>query len=764
MSKARILFTLSALLLMFSDVLAQSISDTVDVLHYAIHLDEINTDEQTIQGHTVVELTSAAGGLSGAALQLKDLTADSVLHEGNTIDFTHDGELITFGFEDEIVPGESLVFDIYYHGSPFSESWGGFHFAGEYAYNLGVGFESIPHNLGKTWFPCVDDFSDKANYEYFISVDNSKKAVCGGILQETIPDGDKTIYHWVMENPIPTYLASVAIGEYVLYEDTFEGTEADIPVQIWVRPSEIDNVAGSFVNLKPILDVFEAHWGPYPFSRVGLVSTSNGAMEHATNIAYPYGTIDGGTNYEWLYAHELSHMWFGDKVTCASAEEMWLNEGWAVFNELLFREGIYGEGSWEDIYRDLHKEVLHYAHTPMGDGEYYALDSVPQEVTYGSHSYDKGGLVVHTLRNYLGDELFFPTMQGFLEEYAYQSASSEDLMNYLTSETGVDMAPFFENWVFSPGFPHFEIDSVIQEEENYRVFVQQKSKGRDQLFDQNILEVYFRDADWQLWSDTMLVSGSQSSKAFEVPFEPAMVMLDFEDKMADATTDENVTVDETGTISLSRASVVIEVESITDSAFLRVTHHWAAPDTLFEPVEGLRLSDYRYWSVDGVDLENMQASCRFYYNKNNYLDNTLLQNDGDEITLLYRSDQQNDWQQLDFTQIGPAMIGYLEIESLEKGEYTLAVWEEGYTNIEALASSTDLRVYPNPAKDFVNISTKSAGFIEIYSADGQLILQKQVEKSGKETWNTSGQKSGTYLIRHTSRQGKQSSQKIIIRK
>lgn len=209
MSKTRIFFTLSALLLMFSDALAQSISDSVDVLNYTIHLDEINTDNQTIQAHTTIELTSAEGVLSGAALQLKDLTVDSVLFEENAIDFTYEGDLITFGFEDEIVPGESLVFDIFYHGSPFSESWGGFHFAGEYAYNLGVGFESIPHNLGKSWFPCVDDFSDKANYEYFVSVEEPKKAVCGGVLQETIPDGDKTIYHWVMENPVPAYLASV---------------------------------------------------------------------------------------------------------------------------------------------------------------------------------------------------------------------------------------------------------------------------------------------------------------------------------------------------------------------------------------------------------------------------------------------------------------------------------------------------------------------------------------------------------------------------
>ncbi|MDZ7776576.1 MAG: M1 family aminopeptidase [Bacteroidales bacterium] len=415
------------------------------------------------------------------------------------------------------------------------------------------------------------------------------------------------------------------------------GTEQDIPIQIWVRPQELAAVEGSFVNLHDILTVYEEHWGPYPFSRIGLVSTSKGAMEHATNIAYPYGTINGNTTYEWLYAHELAHMWFGNKTTCASAQEMWLNEGWAVFNEFLFREGIYGPGSWEEEYNDLHNEVLHFAHTPSGDGDYYALNDVPQEVTYGSTSYDKGGIVVHTLRNYLGDETFFPAMQAFLSEYAYQHASSEDLMNFLSQETGRDMAPFFQNWVFAPGFPHFEIDSVTEAGGSYRVFVQQISKGREVLFDDNIIEVFFMDEAWQLWSDTISVSGAQSDKVFEVPFAPVMTMLDFENLVADATTDEEYIITAPETINSTNTSVVIDVEAVSDSAFLRVTHHWAAPDTMDTPVEHLRLSDYRYWLIDGVDMDQLTASCRFYYNKNNYLDHTLLLDEEDEITLLYRA-------------------------------------------------------------------------------------------------------------------------------
>lgn len=760
------IYFLIVLMWMSFQSLGQFISDSVDVVSYTIFLEEINQEQESISGHTIVTLTAADEPLSAAVLQLMDLEVDSVLVNDTQVSFTYQDNLITIPFDEAISNTEQKVLDIYYHGQPFSEGWGGFQFSGDYAYNLGVGFESIPHNLGKTWFPCIDDFHDRANYTYYITVDADEDAVCGGTLQEIIEeDNGQLTYHWVMEHSIPTYLASVAVGDYVLYEDTFNGMAADVPIQIWVRPSEIDNVEGSFVHLKDILDVYEQHWGAYPFSRVGVVSTSQGAMEHATNIAYPYGTINGGLSYEWLYAHELAHMWFGDKVTCASAEEMWMNEGWAVFNEFLYREGIYGEEVWREEYFDLHHEVLQYAHTSSGDGEYYALDSVPQEVTYGTTSYDKGALVVHTLRNYLGDEVFFPAMQAFLEAFAYDFASSEDLRDFLSDETGIDMNPFFDSWVMTPGFPHFEIDSVVENGVGYEVYVQQKSKGREELFDNNKVEVFFMDENWDLWSDVMMVSGEQSSQVFEVPFVPAMVMLDFEDNMADATTDMSFVIEETGTFSSAEVFAYPDVTSIMDSAFLRITHHWVAPDTNRIPVENLRLSDYRYWQVDGVDLDNMTASCRFYYNKNAFLDNTLLTNDDDVITLLYRPDQYADWQETEHIQIGPATIGYLEVEQLQKGEYTLAVWENGASAVLEMDQENEISLFPNPANEKVFIEIPSGGTLRIFAANGSMVFTKEFSSGPSQfSLNVNDFIAGNYFVKWIPVDGEIKTTRLIIAK
>ncbi|MEA3505640.1 MAG: M1 family aminopeptidase [Bacteroidota bacterium] len=756
------LFSLS-----FFSSTGQSLSDTIDVTKYSINLEEINTSDKTIKGFTDLRITTPLNNLAEITLELIELTVDSVFCNDVKIpDFTHNNGRIITPLEEAISINDTIFMRIYYHGEPFSENWGGFHFSGDYAFNLGVGFQSMPHNLGKTWFPCVDDFEDRADYEYYITVEETKKAVCGGILIEETSNGDETTtFHWKMEETIPTYLASVAIGEYILYEDIYEGKEQNVPIQIWCRTSEYNNIEGSFINLKNILPFYESHWGAYPFSRVGYVSTAKGAMEHVGNIAYPYGCINGNTDDEWLYAHELAHMWFGNKVTCSTAGDMWLNEGWAVFNEFFYREGLYGEESYMEEYRDKHQEVLYKAHTSSGDGDYYALYDLPLTITYGKTAYDKGSIVVHTLRNYLGDAVFFPAIRAYLEEFAYQPASSFDLRDFLTEETGVDMTDFFDNWVFTTGFPGFEIDSVVASNKgNYQVFIQQKLRGRDTFSDGNIIEITFMDEEWNTYSETITVSGEHDAKTFNVPFIPISTFVDFYDKTADATTDIKTVIKEPGEINLSNVFLKINTTTIIDSAFLRITHNWIAPDSVKDINSDLRLSDYRYWKIDGIIPDNFSASAQFFHNYNSSLDNTLEINDGEEIVLVYRANQSNDWEVTDFTMIGQNTIGYLVANNLQKGEYSLAVHPISGTDISDIDSKGKLSIYPNPAKEAFTIETKNIckGDINIYNVTGALVNSYSI--SNEKIKTISNLPAGTYFIELVSDKRVIEKQKVVVTK
>jgi hypothetical protein len=145
------------------------ISDTLSAIHYTIHLNEVDFVDKEIKAQADVLLESKINNLDQITLELQALTVDSVFLDGTmTLSFSQSGHFLYIPLQSNLNTGETVTVSVFYHGQPFHEGWGGFHWSGEYAFNLGVGFESIPHNLGKTWFPCIDDFRDRATYEFFV--------------------------------------------------------------------------------------------------------------------------------------------------------------------------------------------------------------------------------------------------------------------------------------------------------------------------------------------------------------------------------------------------------------------------------------------------------------------------------------------------------------------------------------------------------------------------------------------------------------------
>jgi len=733
------------------------ISDTLDVLTYEIHIHEINTTLKTIDATTIIELASKVDDLSQLTLELMDLTVTEVKVDGMQVsNFQHDDPFLYIPLATPLGSGDEVVVEVSYSGEPFHEGWGGFHFAGSYAFNLGVGFVSDPHNLGKAWFPCIDDFQDRAFYELFVTVEEPKKAVCGGTLLEVIDNGNGTnTYHWKLENDIPTYLASVAIGEYENVPSAFESISGDeIPIGIYVKPNDTSKVAGSFANLIPILDAFENYFGPYPWERVGYVGTAIGAMEHATNIAYPHGSINGYLSSEYLLAHELSHMYFGDLVTCATAEDMWLNEGWAVFCELMYREGIYDYETLRAEYREKHLNVLHNAH--LDDDGYRALYGIPTEYTYGTTVYQKGGIVTHTLRHYMGDDLFFPAVKAYVQAFQSNYASSWDLRDVLSQHSGMDLTDFFDAWVFAPGFPEFSVRwfSIETNGDNFDVTVeaQQKLKGATEYANSNRVEVTFMDAQWQMETHVMEFSGETGSQLFSVGFEPVFIMMDYMDKVADATTDVDLVIKETGSAGFSDVYCEIDIDEFPDgdSAFIRLTHRWVAADSMYTFQPGLTLSDQHTWRIDGIIPEGFDATGSFLYNKYD-LDGNMITNPNDSIIILYRPNANTEWQSVDFIRTGNSNVGYIKVPHLQKGDYTLAVWDQIYVGTDEDRGSIqdEIQVFPNPATDevIIDFGNTTVSEVLVFDSSGRNIVTiKNSNNEIQRTWNASSVSRGTYVL------------------
>jgi len=734
------------------------LSDTLDALSYEIHLNDVNTTAKTIDATTIVHVSSKVDNLGQITLELLDLTVDEVfVNNIQVAGFVHNSPWLYVPLSSAINAGDEVEVKVSYHGMPFHEGWGGFHYSGAYAFNLGVGFESDPHNLGKAWFPCIDDFQDRAFYDVFVTLTDPKEAVCGGTRISVIDNGNGThTYHWKLQHDIPTYLASVAIGDYAQVSSNFTSiTGTDIPIEIFVRPVDSSKVEGSFQTLVPVLHAFENYFGPYAWERVGYVGTSLGAMEHTTNIAYPHSSITGNLSNEWLFAHELSHQYFGDLITCATAGDMWLNEGWAVFCESLYREYVYGAEAYHTNMRSKHKAVLHTTH--IEDGGYLPLYGIPTEYTYGSTVYQKGGIVTHTLRNYMGDESFFEAVKAYVEEFKFNHATTAQLRDFLSNHSGINLNDFFDAWVFAPGFPEFSVDSfaVAPDGNNFlvTVYAKQKLKGATVFANSNKVEVTFMDNSWNKETVLMEFSGEHGVGQFTIGFVPEIAMMDFDDKIADATTDEVKIIKTTGILNFTDAYAKINTLSIPsgDSALVRITHRWVAPDSLKSPIEGLRLSDYRHWRVDGIFPEGFDATGSFYYSKFNYLDNTLMTNNNDSLIILFRPDRAADWQAVSFIKTGNQYIGYIEVPHVQKGEYTLAVWEETFVGIGGNEASVEnqIVIYPNPADDvvFIECGKIKPEIIRIFNHSGQMvdsITGNLISQSYQ--WKITGLPGGVYIF------------------
>jgi aminopeptidase N len=729
--------------------------DSIHAVKYKIDLQEIDMDAKTIMASTTITLVPLINDLNVIQLQLIELTVDSVFVDMVKISsFTHADEVLNIPLSSSISIGDTTDVMVYYQGEPFHESWGGFHYSGQYAFNLGVGISWIPHNLGKTWFPCIDDFTDRATYEVIATVPENMAAVGGGALMGITNNGNGThTWHWILNNPIPTYLASIAIGEYSLVEDLYIGINGDVPITYYVRPSDTSKIAGSFARIHDIMAIYEDRFGAYSWDRVGYVGTAIGAMEHATNIAYPNFCISGNDAYEDLYAHELSHMWFGDKVTCDKAEEMWINEGWATFCANYYVEVLDGYDIFKEQMRDMHANNLGSLHNT--EGGYIPLNNIPQEYTYGTNAYDKGATVVQALRAYLGDDVFFAACKAFLEDLAFTSVSSYDMEANFTANTGVDMSGFFNNYVYHGGAPNYSIDSFNVMPQNgtseVTVYLKQKRHGPEYTGNHHIVEVSFMDADWNVYTDTIHFSGSAGYSTKIVPFYPEAVFLDLEEKYMDATIDNYAVFTEPGEHIFTDTQFRLELLEITDSAFIQVTNNFAHADSISIPPQVMRVSDFHYWTISGIIPETFNATGRFNYSKG-YLDKTLILSESDSVVILYRTNSGMPWELVDFTVVGLWNIGYIYVENLQMGEYTLGVIDISVgmedDKLGDVGKENMLHVYPNPGSGTFHFSLDhaEAGRLQIFSPDAKLIHQINIQPEATDlSWDPGDLPAGTYV-------------------
>lgn len=692
---------------------AQTPGENINVTHYEIHLNNIDFNNHTLQAQTIVTLT-AVNPTNTIALELKSLTVSEVTATGaNVSSFAQNGDVLTINLASPLSPNALASFTITYGGNTFNESWGGIMWSGNatsgnYVCNMGVGFESIPHNLGKCWFPCVDNFTDKATYDVYVTVPTEMTAVCGGNLESNNDNGDGThTVHYVVPQEIATYHISFVAGNYVEWTDTYNGMNGDIPITVYVKPSQINSVPGTFVHVKDIANFYENCFGPYPFNRIGYAVTSVGCMEHVDNIGITSGVVTGNTTQEEYVAHEMSHMWFGNKVTCATAEEMWLNEGFAQFCGVFYRSEIYGE---DDFQQAMGSKINTITTWCKSESNWIPLNNIPQTMTYDNSAvYNRGAVVVNTLMNYLGRDTFLSALRSYLNTYNYGAASSEQLRDALTAATGIDMSGFFDTYVFTAGMPHYGVDllNVTPNGSQYNATVRMTYQhyGPEHVGQNNRVEVTFVDNEGQLQTELVNWDGAEANLTVTLDINPIAAFADYYNHFLDAKFDKNLSATTTGNLGINQ-QLTITVNSVNDSVMLRGEEHYVAPDNDHN-IPGLTLSTKHYWNVLRLDFGEADVSGKFTFSNNASMDGDIIHTENDSAVLLYRANINDTWHTIPYTQQGNWKIGFFTVSDLQSGQYTIGAIDKTQLGLNEINAEKQLILTPNPTGNLVKISTKA---------------------------------------------------------
>ena len=307
----------------------------------------------------------------------------------------------------------------------------------------------------RDWWPCKQDLNDKIDaIDVYVTAPSQYVSVSNGIEPEApVINGANKTTHFHHGYPIPAYLIAIAVTNYQIYNQTAGTAPNTFPIVNYIYP---ENYASSVVDLDQTLEImnlFETLFEPYPFrnEKYGHAQFSwGGGMEHTT-VSFMY-------NFDrQLIAHEMGHQWFGDKVTCGTWKDIWLNEGFATYLAALVVENLDGV----DAFVTEKAGMIDYI-TSSPAGNIYLTDAQATNVNriFDSRlSYNKGAMVLEMLRFKLGDALFFQGVRNYLSNsnYAYKYAVTTDFKTQMETVYGQSLTEFFNDWIYNQGYPTYAI-------------------------------------------------------------------------------------------------------------------------------------------------------------------------------------------------------------------------------------------------------------------------------------------------------------------
>lgn len=429
-----------------------------DLKYHRLEL-TVNPQQPFISG-TITSHFIAKENLNTVTFELVDnMTVSQVLQRGTPLTFTqnnNDEVVITLPQTQNQNVLDSL--SVSYSGNPVSSGFGSFevdtHEGDPVMWTLSEPFGA------KAWWPCKQDLNDKIDViDVYITTprfnpsNEEYVAVSNGLeLSQTINGSNKTT-HFKHQYPIPAYLIAIAVTNYTVYSHTVDNNGNPFEIINYIYPEDLSYAQSRTPVTVDIMNLYADLFEPYPFAdeKYGHAEFGwGGGMEHTT-VSFM------GSLSRSLIAHELGHQWFGNKVTCGSWQDIWLNEGFATYLAGMVVENFDGNTDFRSWKQDKISSI-----TQENDGSVYipAQDTTSVNRIFSSRlSYNKGSMVLHMLRKKLGDAVFFQGLKDYLADpaLAYGYAKTEDLIRIMEDASGEDLNEFFDDWIYGQGHPRYTI-------------------------------------------------------------------------------------------------------------------------------------------------------------------------------------------------------------------------------------------------------------------------------------------------------------------
>jgi len=507
--------------------------------HMALKLDIADMNIPKLEAEQHLTFTPVGDVLDFLQLDAKllDIHSVKISNAKTKVSFKHDGQKLNLAFDPPLPVGEKTELLTTYTvnnpragliWTPQSKEWpdrpAQLHTQGQ-------------SNQNSYWFPCHDFPNVRLTTEITVTVpDDYQVSSNGKLLESSHSVLGRTTFHWLQDKPHTNYLVSLIVGKF----DVENISTTKLPMPVYVPQGRGPDIARTYGHTPQMISLFEKLTSqPYPWDQYAQLVVHNfggGGMENTsattlydTAILTPEGLADG--DIDGLIAHELAHQWFGDLITCKSWEHIWLNEGFATYFSNLWFENRDGKDAYygwilSNTDRITARDRADAPYQPAMVSKEYKNPG--ETFSRAANPYPKGSVILHMLRQRLGDEIFFKALGVYVDRFKFKQVETNDLRRIFEEVSGEALEQFFRQWCYHPGIPELDIACDWKAESGELVVsIDQKQTidGYNPAFEFS-LPIWVQTRSGASNKPTIEVNGRETVARFKLDSEPTMVIVD----------------------------------------------------------------------------------------------------------------------------------------------------------------------------------------------------------------------------------------------